>query len=117
MQCFVGLDPNFRGLADLFVGRVNGSRCRFLADWTGRDVGHRRIEGVEQKEVSLRPHSYQIPSQPGLIAALRALDQTFPYRFHGLAPMSAGLIGAGSSSPKLRHHVLCPKYWQARAVH
>ncbi len=52
-----------------------------FVDRTGRDDGHNRIEGVEQTEVSLRPHSDQLPQQPGLIAVLRALNETFRYRF------------------------------------
>ncbi|OAX71128.1 hypothetical protein A3216_07790 [Mycobacterium leprae 7935681] len=40
---FVLLGSSFLGLADPFVGRINGARCRFFVDRTGRDVGHHRI--------------------------------------------------------------------------
>ena len=88
----------------------------FLARRGDRNFGHHRVEGVEQTEVSLRPHRDQRPPQPGLVAAPGALDQTFPYRStHQLRCQQVQFaLVALARAP--RHRAPRPRHWQARAV-
>ena len=51
--------------------------------------GHHRFEGVEQAEVSLRPHRDQRSPQPGLVAAPGSLDETLPHAVRAPAPAAA----------------------------